>query len=412
MNWRIVMMVLLIASFFLCSCNDWTLCCKTKPQETPKPQPEKKTTPQAETPVAAEAKPLPRLEALRNQLQATTLHEVWHHHLSKDQIIGLYIGDEQLFVETDKQQLFALDRKTGVPLWALSMGAALDFKPLVFKDKIYLITRARLQILDKKTGSLLVKRDLSFIPCSPAVANDKYIYMGAWNHFVYALYREDKKEGEDKHEAGEQAWRYRIDGYVQGQPAIMDDILFFAATDERIYSIKAETGFSAAKQEEDSRYITRGPNSAGVVAQTNPPFLYVGSRDYNLYCLSFSKMSLMAPWQLQWKFESGGEIRGNPFILGANLYLVSHTVDDNTTFYVLNTANGQQRWSLENGLLLLFSGKQHDWIIQKDKQLSAIKSGEPGTKFSISEFDLFVTNIQDNIGYLATQDGYIFAVEE
>lgn len=412
--------ILVIVGLFVVSCSDFSLCCpatstnKTEPQvakETPpdnvqQPAQPTITNPPPAVPAATPTAETPanRLDVLRGTFKNNSLKERWHHKLLKEKIVNIYLVGKWVLVETDKANLLALDRETGIPGWMFTMNAPLDFKPVLYQDRLYLLNQAWLHILNNTSGSLLAKKDLPFIPCSPAVASDCYLYIGGLDNFIYAL---DLKTGDKE-------WRYRIDGYVHGTMAVLSNELFFGATDNRIYAIKTLTGSTAVDWGKNGRYTTRAPNIAGIVAQTKPDLIYAGSTDYNLYCLTGGGTPDLKEGNLKWKFESGGEIKQLPYIISNAIYFVADDLNKKTVMYVLNTENGQEKWKLEDGLRLWFIGKKHDWIVKVQHQLAAVnnETGKVISELDAKNFDIFVTNTQDNQGYAATLDGYIFAVEE
>ena len=339
-----------------------------------------------------------KLKLIREQLKLTPLFEKWHHSLDEENIRQLYVCDGTLIVETTSNKIFSFNRETGIPNWIYTIGDPLDFKAVAYKDKVYLLSMAKLHILDKKTGKLLIKKELSFVPSSPLCLADRYVYIGAWDNFIYAL----------NNDTAERDWRYRIDGLIWGNSAASDGVLFFPGTDERLYAINANSGTTIQDWGKHGRFASRGPNISDVLVQITPPRIYFGSRDYNFYCVSRITGTLI------WKYESGGEIKETPYRVGSSLYVLSNRSLNDRILYVLDSETGDMKWSVDHGICLFFIGKYHDWVIKNDHRVAAVKSNEGKIRnhFNLNLFDLFVTNTEDNTGYMATRDGFVFAVEE
>lgn len=340
-----------------------------------------------------------KFKELQKNLKVTPLFTKWYHILDNSKIEKLYLVDDLLIAESDKNTLFAFDRKTGIPKWVYKVGTVVDYKPEIYKDKVYILGMAKLHILDKKTGSVLVKKELDFVPSSPMAISGNKIYMGAWDSFLYALNTKN----------GDREWRYRIDGLIHGKPLIVDGTLYFSGTDQKVYAINAHNGVTDYSWGKNGYYKTRGPNTTNLVGDSQPPIVYTGSRDYNLY--SFNRIT----GELRWKFESGGEIIHPVHKIGNSIYTVSsRTLKKDTVLYVVDSETGNKKWSIDKGVWFLFPGKYHDWILKNDKTVVAIKNinGKIKSKHNLGIFDLFITNTKDNIGYLATSDGFLFAVEE
>lgn len=397
-------------------------CQNSSPTEKVNPQEQKINAPEAKNSEIKSldankdlAKPAPavqpnasRLETLRNQIKQSPLFEKWHYSFASEQIREIYYAADMLFVETLSKKLYAIHAKNGTLAWLYMLPDPLDFKPEILKDKVYLLGMAKLHILNKNTGSLLLKKELDFVPCSPLCLHDKYIFVGAWDNFLYALEKKIVKVGDKESISVQMDWRYRIDGRVQGQPALMDGVLYFPGTDNRIYAISSESGRSISTWAKTGRYETRGANVGGLAVQATPAALYAPSRDYNLYSLNRGN------GDLRWKFESSGEIKHKPFLTTTSLSFVSEMLDRTTMFYNVDF-QGELRYKIENGLLLLFIGSKHDFVVKNNKTMVAVpkdRTKEQQT-YSVNEFAFFVYNSsQENQGFLASSDGYIFAVEE
>lgn len=339
-----------------------------------------------------------RIKELRFELKKTPLFEKWYYSLAEERVRQIYYAAKLLLVESESKKLFAFDGKTGIIQWVYTLPESLDFRPEIVKDRLYFLAMAKLYTLDKSTGSLLKQTELSFIPSSPLCIGDKYIYLGAWDNFLYALDKED----------GSVAWRYRIDGIVQGQPVVSDGLLFFPGTDQKIYAINAESGYSLNDWGKESRYETRAANVAGIHAESNPPSLYIGSVDYNFYSLN------RVNGDLRWKFESGGEIRYKPYQTAKTIYFSAEMIEKKTLFYGLDIQNGDLKTTVENGILFFFVGQFHDFIVRNDKKIVAVSRGnQKQSLYDFKEFDYFVSNPEEsNLGFIATKDAFIFAVEE
>lgn len=355
-----------------------------------------------------------RLEELRNQLQLTPLFEKWHHSLDQDSIRSLSLSEDVLFAETNSRMLYAFDRTTGVPMWMYTVEEPVDFQPEVHGDKVYLVSMGMLHILHKKTGEPVAKKELKFAPSSRLCPTDSYLYAGGWDSFLYAL---DTK-------TGDMVWRHRIDGYIEGQPVEAGGVVFVAGTDNRVYAINAQSGQRQTVDDSrtarmggrkrkwgtDGYYSTRAANVAPVAVIDKPELMYIGSRDYNCYCLNRSDGSL------QWKNECQGEINGAPSVLGTSIYITAdNTMAQDSTLYRIDGITGEVKAKVNHGVQMFFNSK-YDWVLRRDKKLAMVtEAGDTRNIFELGAFDFFVSNVnldQHRLGYMATKDGFIFAVEE
>ena len=348
------------------------------------------------------SKELLRLASLQKKIQVTPLIEKWHYRIKDETVRNIYICDDILLIETETNKVYGFDRENGIPKWIHTVKNTIDFAPEFDADNIYILALGNLQILDKNTGGLILDKRLSFAPCSPPSATSNYLFIGGWDNFLYAL---DRK-------TGEKVWSYRIDGEVTVPAEEVDGDLFLASNDENIYKINALSGKTASRWAEGGRFPTSGANVARLSTLKNPPVVYVGSRDYNLYCIN------RVTGVLNWKFESGGEINSSPTLIGNTLYVISdRSLGKSSSLFSLDAATGRRNWSLENAKLIHFQGKYNMWVVKQGNSIVSVapESGRVKGEYDVSDFSSFVTNTNDKlgfIGYMATEDGYIFAVTE
>ena len=373
-------LILLTLIFFLSGCNSCLVCKKSKQKTKQKYSKE-------------EVSKIKKKIRIINQFKNTPLFEKWQYNCGET-IRQLYCYKDMLLVETMSKKLLALDSKTGFPKWLYTLNGSMNYKPIILKNKLYVLCLGQIHILDKNTGGLLVKKELEFVPSSPMYI-DHYIYLAGWDTFLYAL---DKNTGDKK-------WRYRTDGHVHGKITSLDNILFFADTDKKVYAIDAQTGYSKKDWADGGCYKTRGSNTSGVVVEFMPENLYIGSNDYNLYCLNRVRGNL------RWKFESGGIIRKNPILIEDTIYVFSTLSDKDIMFYAVNNENGTLRWSLQDALSIFFTGKNYMWITSKNKKLISVKNKKIKV-FNFDSFDIFASNLESSYGYAATKEGLIFCVGE
>ncbi len=344
---------------------------------------------------------------LREKVKQTSLVERWHYSL-EESIRHMYMVGDLLLIETENQKLIALDRRDGMPQWVYHIGTPIDFPPTLHEESIYILSLSKLHVVAKSTGGLLFSQELNFVPSSAVCATDKHLFVGSLDNFLYALNLKDIKDLKK----GYRDWRYRMGGYAQGTPLELEGNLYTPNTDGLVYAINANQGSSLKNWGDNGKFSTLGENVASIVGTATPPVVYVGSRDYNLY--SLDRISGF----LNWKFESGGEITRAANVIGSSVYAVSdRNLGKSTVFYAIDNENGNEKWSLVDGRQLYFQGKYNLWVIMKDSKVVAVnpESGTITDTCDFSGLDHFVTNLSDDhgfIGYMATSEGSIFAVEE
>lgn len=395
---RCLLYSILIFSLISCTCKKYDKP-QHKIQKTEKKSQEIKTS--ASKKVKNETR-VPRSTRLKDHVQVTPLITRWHHQIDGEKIANLYLRDEILVAVTESSYLYAFDRKTGEPLWVYKVGHKLDYAPTKYKDKLFVLSMGHLHVISTITGGQLLKRELTFVPCSSVCATDRYVFIAGWDRFVYAVNPDTARHD----------WRFRLDDHVWSTPVEVEGSLYFATMDNRVYSISSQTGDRIKEWGEDSIFHTFGSNKAHLTATDDPPVLFVASRDYNLYAIN------RITGIVNWKFESGGEINKQPLNIGNAVYCISQReAGKSSIMHALDVESGNLKWEIANGRSIYFQGKYHVWIMKYGKNLIGVnpKTGKTTKEFSLGMFSHFTSNTNDDlgfVGYMATDDGYIFAVEE
>lgn len=336
------------------------------------------------------------LASVKAQIKASPLAIKWHYQIPDVVISKLHKVADILVAETSDNTLYAFDANSGVPQWMYTLGDTVDFSIEECNGKIYILAMSKLHVLDKKSGKLLFTRPLDLTPCSPMYINPHFIFVGSWDHFLYALHTAD----------GRMAWRFRIDGYVQGKPTVFDNVLFFNGTDNRVYAINATTGYSQESWGKAGRYTTRGQNVSNVIVQNAPARIFFGSSDYNFYSLN------RINGDLAWKMESGGDIATQSVLANNTLYFASQPIEQNVQFFAISEADGSTKWTVENANNLFFMGKKYTWLSGEDHNIFAVDENSKEVIQYLIGFADFFTSSTGKIGFLAHENGYIIALQE
>ena len=156
------------------------------------------------------------------------------------------------------------------------------------------------------------------IDSSPAIGKDGTIYIGSWDHCLYAI-----------NSNGSLRWKYETGGIIQSSPAIgRDGIIYFGSSDDYLYSINANGSLRW-------RYKIRASSSPTIGSDN---IIYVGSGDHNLYAINHNG-------SLRWRYKTGGKIWSSAAIGRAGTIYVG-SVDNH--FYAINS-DGSLRWRYKTG---------------------------------------------------------------
>ncbi len=205
-----------------------------------------------------------------------------------------------------------------LPVWA-----TVTIRDLRFPDSINTYPRPNYAV-NQQYGQVKEKwifQDDSDIG-SGASADKKRIYFTNTNGDVIAL---NKKNGKT-------VWRYRTSGKIYSIPAVSDDIVVAASSDNYIYGISAKKGKLRWKLKADKAVLGNPVISNGVA--------YIGASDDHFRAIDIKDGSL------RWDFDSlKGFVVTRPLIYNDKIYFGCWNMD----FYCLDIHTGKLIWKWNNG---------------------------------------------------------------
>ena len=160
---------------------------------------------------------------------------------------------------------------------------------------------------------------------SPAIVNG-FVYFGSGDKNLYCL----------NAYTGQKVWNFTTGFYLRSSPAVDNGLVFTGADDGFFYGINALTGQQVWKTSAGGffpNYLTTNeghPSSSPIIVNG---FIYCGSRDGNLYCLS-------EQGSVQWTFKTGGPIFGSPGYSNGAIYIAS----GDGYLYAVSTTSHSLMW--------------------------------------------------------------------
>ncbi len=167
------------------------------------------------------------------------------------------------------EYVFALNARTGQPLWGHEIEDYSYASPAVANGAVYFVEwGGALTALDANTGQTLWKCYIRAGDSSPAVANG-VVYVGSsWDNNFYAL----------NASTGTVLWEYATAGMVLSSPAVANGVVYVGSHDSRVYALNSSTGELIWKYATGGAFDSSPAVANGVV--------YVGSSDGNVYALN------------------------------------------------------------------------------------------------------------------------------
>lgn len=195
-------------------------------------------------------------------------------------------------------KIVALEPATGNLLWTAEPGGAVSAPPLVTPEAVYVATSRTdeketgvLRALDRATGLTLWARDLARPIVSRLVFSDGRIYCGSADQSVYAL----------RADTGAPVWAFATRGAVRGHALVRGAELFVGSDDGSLYVLKLDSGAE----------IWRFQTSGSVVGRPSvgPRAMFVTSGDGCAYAVDLTTRRLL------WKQRTGAAIEAGPVLV-------------------------------------------------------------------------------------------------
>ena len=404
-----------------------------------------------------------RIKYYRNIIESTLPFKqvIWDATTSGEKIRNLTLWQDSLYVETKKLKLRAYTTDIGHPQWVIGLENLIDFplcaikdlpqkeirakerlknlrqqledaenenqrdeakiknlheqirgteqllRGMITNDLLYYICDGILYCADRRLGKELWRKKLDFIPNGSPVATLTTVYIKALEFNRLYLF--------DLASRFERDW-IKVKNPIMTQPVYEDPAIYFACDDGVVYAFNAETG------KDIWEYHAERSIKADLLIEGD--IIYVGSNDFALYAIDRHAGAL------RWKYETGFPIT-LPAAIGMRRFLrEKEVIVEKTLFFKTDREENfyalllkpltvfppyELRWKFPGGKKFLTYGFASVYVLGNDNQTLYALDIEKGTilnKYSLQNFPFRAVDADQQILYLGTSDGYIFAVRE
>jgi outer membrane protein assembly factor BamB len=327
-----------------------------------------------------------------------------------EQVLGLTLAEGFVFAHTTKGSFHAFDSESGRLLWTTRLGVqtARVRPPSVNSFAVFATNLNQLFEIDRKSGVIIWKRDLTALPSSPTTADDRFVMVGEASGKVYAFSLK-VKSGDTERISGQpiDRWNWQAAGPVETRPIVAGKFVIFGADDGKVYVAMSDERTMLY------RFATGGPIGEGF-GTFGTRTLLVPSADRNLYAIDLLTARVL------WTFPSGAPIRQAPLVAGNHVFVVNEpgfltSLDPNT---------GSPRWTTStHGGRLLAVGARRVYLESHDGDLFLVDRAtgqmvaDPRATFeriglNLRCYEFSPTNIVDDRIYMATPAGMVVALRE
>ena len=324
--------------------------------------------------------------------------------LSDDSIISLDVRDEVIYIVTADKHVTALDRKSGTFKFAAQINTPSPHlhPPVELSDKIVFPTIISLEVFDK-TGTHLRSMPLSAPLRSGATGSSDTIYFGADDPAGGRVYAVNLARNFDFNR-----WTLLTPGGgITSAPTFYDGILFVATEGGQVYAINADR--APVWNTQGHIFQAAAPVVADLKADKDG--VYVASKDTNLYCLDH----LIG--KLKWEFFAGVPLDATPQPAGDMVYQYvpgkGLAAIDKLTGPFIRPA----RWICPSATQFLSQDAHYAYLVEPSGGLGNTiiavdkQTGERAFESRHTDFNIFGTNLKDEMIYAGYASGQVLAIE-
>ena len=313
---------------------------------------------------------------------------------------------------TSKANFHTYDAETGRLLWSANLGnqSARPRPASVNKFAVFVTNLNMLYALDRRTGRPIWQYDLHKLPTSATACDEDRLYVGLNDGKIYGYNLKVKDaKGIDSVVSDHpiDLWNWQTNGNIECRPMPGAKLTAFGSDDGKVYvSLTDEPTMLY-------RIATGGPIGAGLGTH-GTRLLLIPSADKNLYGIDFLTARVL------WTFPSGAPISQEPMVADDDIFLIN----DAGRLSSMDPATGSPRWSIATqGGKLLAVGAKRVYLETEFGDLFIIDRASGQTVadpaatlgrygLNLREFSLGVTNRQNDRLYFGTESGLIVGLHE
>ncbi|MGE3819225.1 MAG: PQQ-binding-like beta-propeller repeat protein [Isosphaeraceae bacterium] len=327
-----------------------------------------------------------------------------------ERVMGLSMGNGLVFAQTNSGYLHAFDAESGALLWSSKLGQpAARARPVSANSfAVFVTSLNKLYALDRRTGNPLWEKQMSSLASSPTAANEEQMMVGQASGKVYGFGLK-VKQGETTRISDRpiDVWNWQTGGPAETRPLLGDKFAIFGSDDGKVYVALADEPTLLY------RIATGGPIGDGFGAH-GTRLLLVPSADRNVYGVDLFTA------QVLWSYGSGAPVSQAPLVAGDEIFVLN----DAGRLISIDPADGQARWvQVTTGGRLMGIGANRVYVQNDQHDLYYLDRGTGRVVTSPREsreraglnlraYDLSITNVENDRLYCGTTSGFIVCLRE
>jgi outer membrane protein assembly factor BamB len=334
-------------------------------------------------------------------LQPQSFTRAWKAELDlkEDSLEDLYLEGDRLFAYTRNHDAYVMSAAGGTLAAVTGVNATGGVlrEPVIMPDKVVYPTGITLEIHDVR-GQLVKSMSLPYPTRSRGLASGNTIYIGLDYPTAGRLAAIDVTR-----QYNIMRWELMTRGAVSARPAIFEKVVYIGSEDGRVYAVDEDR--NPVWPLDGSVYVTGGRIVADL--KVDDFGVYIASTDSKLYCVD------RLTGKTKWQFFAGAALQTSPLVTADSVYLYvpgrGVVAIDKTT----GKFNRDPRWTVEDARQFLSADERFVYLRLRDDQIVAVDkaSGEQRFASKGKDYELFVSNTQNNTIYAAQKNGLVAAIK-
>jgi outer membrane protein assembly factor BamB len=313
--------------------------------------------------------------------------------LQKNETLGpLYIDGDYLYILTDKNYMFCIDRKKGTERFQVRLtnpGLPIH-RPTFYDGKVIVTVGTKLLVIDPHVGDITERQDMKLVGRSTAcsvVRNAENYYVAGSNKRLHAM------------DAEEYYLKFMVsadnDSLINSVIVDEEDVIF-ATESGNVVSIP----FDSREPNWQSEIATG--ISAPIVSDSGD--LFISSLDMKLYKLNAG--NAVPAWERP--FQTSQSLTASVRIGKEVVY--QYAGDEG--LYAVDRQTGKKVWNLKNGFDLLTEQGSRSYILGKPSVLYVMDNEKAKILYSLNVAGVtnYAVNTVDSKMYIAGKKGRLMSV--
>jgi len=238
--------------------------------------------------------------------------------------------DATIYLVSSNHHVIALNRN-GMPKWVFKrLSLPPEFPPIEGPNAVAFLTRNKLWVVSRETGTLLTARELPFTPSAPPALTGSTVYIPSLaDNRIYTVSIKD----------GGLGWRVRLSSPIEAAPTIAGSVgrpsLHVATQKGGVYAFDALDALAPPPGE--PRWQKKLPDGvvANLTTSHDRSVVYVASEDFALHAFHAST------GEEAWSYSAGRALHVSALEVGEIVF-----IKNADKVVALNAADGVVKWAL------------------------------------------------------------------